>query len=154
MKPLVIGQAPSRGRDGEPPLSGRSGARLANLAGISLEEFLGQTDRVNLIERWPGRSGKKGDRFPAAEARARFHVILPMCSGHRVVLLGSHVAEAFRFYGRPFCWARSLTPVYADWAFCPHPSGVNLWWNDPDNVRAASEFWRNLLQTRQDFSMP
>lgn len=29
-------------------------------------------------------------------------------------------------------------------AFCPHPSGLNRWWNDPDNKKKAKTFWKEL----------
>jgi uracil-DNA glycosylase len=146
VRPLIIGQAPSRNREAEPPLSGRSGSRLAKLAGVSLGEFLALTDRVNLVEWFPGSAGRKGDRFPVKEAEERSHAILPMCSGHRVILLGANVSRTFRFgTPPPFKWALSKTPVYAEWTLCPHPSGVNLWWNDPANVESARRFWTDLL---------
>jgi len=29
---------------------------------------------------------------------------------------------------------------------CPHPSGINIWWNEERNVRAARRFWRDLIR--------
>lgn len=33
-------------------------------------------------------------------------------------------------------------------ATCPHPSGVNRWWNDARNRRAAAVFWGALAQEK------
>lgn len=60
-----------------------------------------------------------------------------------MVLLGSGVARDFGLPARtePLRWA-SLGRHEA--AVCPHPSGVNTWWNDPYNVGGARSFWLRL----------
>lgn len=138
MKPLIIGQAPGYAGAGE-PLSGRAGRRLSALCGLTLDEYLLRFDRMNVFEVFPGKAGK-GDRFPRQLGRMRAERLLPTCSGRRVVLLGAAVADAFQFHGGPLQWAQSLTPVYATWAWCPHPSGINMWWNVQANVEAARLF--------------
>lgn len=107
-----------------------------------MDEFLRRFDRRNLLPTYPG-AGAGGDLFPAEEARTRAMQLLPSCSGRRVILLGSNVANAFRFgISAPFLWVTSLTYVYATWTYSPHPSGRNRWWNDLRNVDAARRFWR------------
>lgn len=147
MKPLLVGQAPGPRSDPAEPLSGRCGARLAELCGLELPDFLARFDRVNLIKEFPGKAGK-GDAFPMAEARANAINVLKPSLVHpwkrpiAVVLLGGNVCRAF-FYPppRPLVWVPSLLFRFS---CCPHPSGVNRWWNDPANVRAAQKFWRRL----------
>lgn len=68
--------------------------------------------------------------------------------GRRVVLLGANVSRAF---GVSF---RKLSEVVLSWhpvgeglaaAVVPHPSGLNRWWNDPDNRVRARLFLRPVL---------
>jgi uracil-DNA glycosylase len=145
MIPLIIGQAP--GVNGCPePLAGRCGRRLADLAGLSLEHYLARFERMNLLAVFPGKDGK-GDAFPQDQARdAAIHVIgTGVMLNRRTVLLGQGVAAAFgvavsecdnlRWYG-----ARSQI------AICPHPSGINRWWNVRENIEAARVFWTSLAQ--------
>lgn len=60
-------------------------------------------------------------------------------SGRRVVFLGKAVAAAFGVRANSLRWVehRGMTV-----AVLPHPSGVNTWWNNPDNRAAASAFMR------------
>ena len=92
-------------------------------------------------------------RDPAAEARERAAALVPRLSGRRVLLLGSNVAGAFGFFDRPALrWQtfyhfdgethRRVGPT----ALLPHPSGVNLWWNDPENRGRAARFMRALAR--------
>jgi uracil-DNA glycosylase len=62
-RPIIVGQAPGPNTDPLEPLSGRSGARLAELCGITHPEFLARFDRRNLLPKFPGRSGGKGDAW-------------------------------------------------------------------------------------------
>jgi hypothetical protein len=143
VKPIIIGMAPSKTSDPRQALSGRSGARLAGLCGLSLEEFLDTFERYNLLPGWQGRAGK-GDRYLSVpEARAQAERVLEALSGRRVVVLGAINATAFGlrwpklefrgFRGGAFAW-------------CPHPSAINLFWNDPANFDAARRFWTELAR--------
>lgn len=141
MKPLIIGQAPSMEHGEDEALSGRSGARLASFCGMTLEQFMAMFDRENLVRTFPGKAGK-GDRFPsrneAAGLTERFRTVVV---GRRVVVLGFSVAAAFGLT-MP---ALTFAPHWgAQFAFCPHPSGVNRWWNEPANLERATTFWRDL----------
>lgn len=150
MKPLIVAQAPSRRSDPSEPLSGASGRRLAALAGMSHEEFLSAFERKNLVGIYPGRDGK-GDRFPMKEAvdAANEIILHDFRGGRRIVLLGRTVATAFvgteilsQF--RLLQWHGDLINHGFQVALCPHPSGVSLWWNEPENVQAARAFWSAL----------
>lgn len=148
MKPLLIGQAPGPATDPGRPLSGRCGARLADLCGLELESFLNRFERVNLIETFPGKAGK-GDAFPIEQAR--LGAVRLMTSGRlfcrRTVFLGGNVWRAFGWPGEIakvplFKWAGGMQPMMM--AFAPHPSGVSRWWNDPANEERARRFFRRL----------
>lgn len=142
MKPLIVGQAPSRLSDPREPLSGRSGRRLAALCGMDLDGFLAAFERVNLIGSHPGKAAGKGDAFPMARARRAAVVVSARFHGREVVLLGGNVAAAFSVARMTLLhWHRA--PGF-EFALCPHPSGVCLWWNDPANEKAARAFWRRL----------
>jgi len=145
VRTLVVAQAPSRTSDAHEPLTGRSGARLAVLCGLTHAEFLRRFERVNLLDAYPGKTGK-GDAFDAAAAREAAGRIAPAMHGRSTVLLGRNVAAAFMgptLAGaiKPLAW---LNCTGFRVACCPHPSGVCQWWNDPANVRRARRFWRSL----------
>lgn len=145
MKPLIIGQAPGPNTDPAVPLGGRCGERLADLCGLDLDAFHLLFDRINLVQRFPGKAGK-GDLFPLAEARIEALRLLMggSTAGRPIVILGENVACAF-FLPRPavpLAWRPHA--ILGDVAVCPHPSGVNRWWNDSSNLRRTRRFWRKL----------
>lgn len=133
---MLIGQAPSRrARD----FQGKSGARLAALAGIPHDQLARRFRVRNLLAQYPGRASGKGDNFPLAQARAAAKQVTLRGS---VVLVGANVARAFGIRSKPFTWSRVGS---ARVAVIPHPSGLNLFWNRPVNVRRAARFLRSLL---------
>jgi uracil-DNA glycosylase len=154
--PVLVGEAPSRDTEGLPPFSGRSGARLAELLGEDPAEAFALE---NLLRRWPGPAGSgKGSAFPLGPARKGARRLLRAYRGRRFILAGWRVASAFGV--RPcghwpreleWCgdWAHSLDGSGAgagSFAVLPHPSGVNLWWNDPANVERARRFLREAAR--------
>lgn len=149
MKPLLIGQAPGPNSDPEEPLAGRCGARLADLCGLSEKAFLDHFERVNLLRKFPGKAAK-GDAFPVDLARKTAVDLLIFGRLNRtVVMLGGNVARAFGFPSTGlefFRWNMIDGSPLIRLAFCPHPSGVSLWWNDPKNAAAARRFWRRLAR--------
>jgi uracil-DNA glycosylase len=140
VKPLLIGQAPSRITDGKLPFSGRSGLFLARLLGIEHEQLSELFELRNLIARWPGKDGK-GDLFPLAVARLEADAV-PI-AGRTVVLAGTQVATAFGVAKLDrLVWHRLRG---AKIGIIPHPSGLNRWWNEPENRDAARRFLRSCL---------
>lgn len=147
---LIIGQAPgprslkrdrrSRALDSDVA----SGARLAQLAGVS--SLHDHARVVNLLKTFPGKSGK-GDRFPMPEARERAR-LMRFGAARRVVFVGQNVARAFgavwEEYFEPFVFWKGGQSFHGYVA--PHPSGVNRWWNDPDNLASAKVFWTSVLR--------
>lgn len=156
MELLIVGEAPSRTTS--EPLSGRSGARIAELMGLTTETFVERFDRVNLLDEYPGSDGK-GTAFPFLPAMARAFELREGPWTH-YLLLGRRVAGAFglrddaeflRWYelvglrivvpdGELF--PRSSEPKRA--VVLPHPSGIVRWWNTTANRRAARAFLRRL----------
>lgn len=149
MKPLIIGQAPGPRSDPDVPLSGRCGERLAALCGIGHDQFLERFCRVNLIKRFPGKQSK-GDAFPIEEARkgAIGLLMTGVFATTKIVLLGDAVARTFGYASFEYKFHKfypcRVSPHGI--AFCPHPSGVNRWWNDAGNFEAARRFWRRLAR--------
>ena len=141
MKPLVVGQAPSRATDGRPPFSGRTGANLASLLGVPHRELLRLVDVVNLLPRWPGKAGR-GDRFPIAEARAAAAMLLAVAPHDRIVAVGANVARALDIDGEGL---RTVSNGRRAFLVVPHPSGLNRWFNEPENVAEASRALRAFV---------
>lgn len=144
-RPLLIGQAPGpTGQPGERALSGRGGARLASIAEISLDEFLARVDTRNLLEEFPGRA-TRGDLFPLTVARERAEIVKAQEAEREVLIfVGMGVADAFDFDEPPCTWRRIAFPRRR-LGMIPHPSGLNLWYNDETNVRQARIFLREIL---------
>lgn len=142
-KVIIVGQAPSRSSDPAEPLSGRSGAKLADLCGIALPDFLARFERLNLLDAFPGKAGKGDVYVGVGEARVIAENVLAASAGRSVVVLGAVNAAAFRLTAPAFRFQRVGG---ASVAWCPHPSGVNRWWNDPANAARARRFWRRLAR--------
>lgn len=144
----IVGQAPSRTTDGRAPFVGRSGVRLAALLGVPAEELAERFDLRNLLDRWPGPStGGKGDDFPADRARTAAERLLPALAWRRSVLCGRQVAEAFGLGKLPvLTWHLAVDGGLVTHAFAviPHPSSVNLFWNDQGNVDTVRRFLSQL----------
>jgi len=150
VKPLLIGEAPSKNEVTETPLEGRVGRRLAELAGLSYAAYLEHFDRVNLLHVRQDTK-EKGFEFDLAAAREEAKRLRQsgVLRDRPVVLLGHRVADAFGvrltmkyFHGCPSGQGGML------WLM-PHPSGLNRWYNDPDNVKEASGFLRGLVMRSQ-----
>jgi uracil-DNA glycosylase len=144
----LIGQAPNSSDAPSEPLAGRSGLFLARLAGVSLDEFLSVTSRVNLIKRWPGKSGV-GDRFPMREAREGVERLIVLGAlWRRAVLCGVGVARAFGLtHPELFKWWPGGVGSYA---VIPHPSGLNRMWNDSSVRRRGKAFLVEALENFAD----
>lgn len=145
MKPLIIGEAPSKNEDPEKPIEGRIGKRLAACAGLKYDEFLVFFERVNLLHERQEVVGK-GFVFELPAAREAAHKLEETFQpGQIILLLGGRVAEAFAIHDEYFTKheVKNEAVVY----IMPHPSGVNRWWNDPGNHKRASEFMQWVVAT-------
>lgn len=54
-----------------------------------------------------------------------------------IVLLGRRVERAFACAGTPYFDVLTSEGGYYKMLTAPHPSGMNRWWNDPENIVAA-----------------
>lgn len=119
------------------------------MSGVTLEKFLAKVRTTNVLPAWTGKQGK-GDRFDMADARAAAMAIT--CSdaffeAQSVVFVGFRVAAAFgRHELKPCRWAPGWLMGQRA-ALLPHPSGINTWYNDPDNKAAAARFMRKIWRT-------
>lgn len=136
LRPLLVGELNPYGPDQRfalyPSPPGSAGDRLCRLI-LRLDpgEYLRRFERANLCT----------GRFSASEAR---HAAQQIRLGERwTVLLGRRVADAFRR-----AHAIPLEPMTVDdrpevrLVVLPHPSGRNLYWNDPANFERCRELLR------------
>lgn len=147
MRPLVIGEQPGRNTRTDCPVfpypATSSAGRLLKMLGVSGGEFLRSVDRVNAV---PTLDLAHGWDPVAAEDYLAMMYNGGLFRERRVLVLGARVratlgfdagilkstyAPEFRRYRAP----RHMRPKL--WYFIPHPSGLNRWYNDPDNVRSA-----------------
>lgn len=145
MKPLIVGEAPSKNEVTERPIEGRVGRRLADCCCISLDEFLHRFDRVNLlhVRQDTKEKGFEFDEAAASQEAHRMATTLDFNDRPFVLLLGKRVAAAFGAHANYFeaQHVGTRTTLYV----LPHPSGVNRWWNDPENHRKICDFMQYLL---------
>lgn len=143
---LLVGQAPSQDSDPAQPFSGRSGAHLIDLSGLRRDEFWARVDAINLLDRWPGKRGPKGDHFNLVEARAsaarQMNAFDDAGFGYDYyVLCGRKVAAAFGLDHLDF-FALYGIPYFV---VIPHPSGANYLWNRAIVQARARAFFHKAL---------
>lgn len=150
MNVLFVGQAPGR----RAPRTARAfggpgaGSRLAKLCGLTHGEFLSRCRTANLIKGWPGKNGK-GDAFPFAVARRGLHRIIKTDlwrDADRIVFVGQGVARVVLPNISTVMVKRPCEWYFSRFAYLPHPSGVNRWYNDRSNTRRAETFLRALVK--------
>ncbi len=146
----LVGQAPGPKGDPRKPLVGAAGRKIAALLGMKWSEYLERTARANVFFRHQGKNGK-GDAFPMIEARRRARRMRFAKATRAVVFFGKATAAAFGFARNDFFEPLAVMikddgrigpPGRVVFGFvAPHPSGINLWWNDEENrLIAAAEF--------------
>ena len=152
-KILLVGQAPSRnGGYGEKALdagipSSASG-RLLKLFDMSREEYLDRFKRLNLLDYWPGalKSGR-GDKFPILEGRKSAQRIQKQISEYHILCIGKRVGkcfnmdDCFKWEEYIHCYPFTRNRV----AMIPHTSGLNRFYNDPDNIQRTKTFLQELI---------
>jgi len=141
---VLVGQAPGRS-SGERAFDGRSGDRLAAYLGLGDREALLETvECLNLLRRYPGSAGPKGDAWPRHAGRRAARRLLGRLRGHRVLLAGKNVARAFGVSADYLVWTSH--PEGFRCAVIPHPSGINHWWNTEENRRRFRRWGRRVLR--------
>ena len=152
-KVLLIGQAPANAL-GKPVIEGLSRGLLAKLSGLMEEQFLLRFEAMNVLQAFPGKAAKKGDRFPMKKAREAATAMLPQLEGRVIVFLGRAVQKAFKQQGDAFQWGfMNINGKLTKAAMCPHPSGINLFWNLNKNKSAGARFFGELVKTIDDMNM-
>ncbi len=138
MKPLIIGEAPSRTGDPKKVIDGALGAKLAAFCGMNMQTFRAEFARANVTDAWPGQAGKGSmfDAEPSARLRRR------LLKGRLVIMLGKRVARAFDMDPDYFIEQRTISGagVYV----VPHPSGINRFYNSAENRSRMACFMRSL----------
>ncbi|HEU4864630.1 MAG TPA: hypothetical protein VFT76_00155 [Actinomycetota bacterium] len=135
---LVVGEAP--GRSGGPVLE-RAERKLPGITRLP---------RTNLLPTYPGPAPRKGALFPIVEAREVARLLdesLPVEVSF--ILMGRRVAKAFGFRSFEYDLLDWFVPRPGGRAFAvfPHPSGIVLWWNEPENAARARAFLREVLDS-------
>lgn len=119
-------------------LSGESGERLAEMAGMDLLKFLAATDRTNVVEL--AEDWKSPVLVSAGVAR-----VTARMDGRRVLLLGVRVAQAVGAAHLPLFEWRPVR-MNVSMARAPHPSGRNRQLNDAVLVATFSKFLKDSIR--------
>jgi hypothetical protein len=143
---VFVGEAPG----GTLPVeAGACWRRLAAVVGTTPAVLWQRAVLVNTLKRRPERDGH-GDAFPLKAARraaVRLAGSALLTEARMIVLVGRRVSRAFgvarQGYFVPFC-LDAVHPAAAS-VVIPHPSGVNLWYNDPQHRRLARRELRQIL---------
>lgn len=145
-----------------------SANRLRDLLGIQgVGEWLRTFDRSNVFDEVQPRSGK-GDFFSVARGRRELLTQWPMLvsRGYQgILVMGSRVSSALSWRDEQDTVLSAARLPVLEWrsaiphrsvcqglgehtriraAVVPHPSGVNRWYNEPENKRRAEAFLRSL----------
>jgi uracil-DNA glycosylase len=161
MTTMLIGQAPSKGTEDKTPFSGETGTRIAGMAKMPPSALAGHYALRNALDYFPGKEGK-GDAFPPEEAKAAIERIVDQVKGtevDRLIFVGRGTANAFALdvdhVGGYLAWFRTAATGPRVWlAILPHPSGINRWYNDPQNRAAAALFLQLEIRSRGDTPVP
>jgi hypothetical protein len=134
-RPIIIGMnnpiSTMPGHELYPAPEGCTGHRLWRLlharTGAFRQQYLNAFERRNLV---------RGLEYNKRVAKMRAGAIVAELwgSGRVVILLGQDVRRAF---GHPELLVHPQEISGCTWRQLPHPSGRNLWYNDPDNRKVA-----------------
>jgi len=141
MRPILVGEAPGPNTDPYRPLncdeSTSAGGRLRDIMRIDRDQYNMMFDKINLMPLKP-------DRWSIPESREKADKLMRFLYNRDVFLLGKRVAHAFGMMERQFfdglhCGQTVLYVV-------PHPSGLNRWYNDAENVEISRQFWHDTIE--------
>lgn len=118
-------------------LSGASGRRLADLAGLTFMEYALACERTNVVT-------VPVDWFDRVVVNQGVRRVINEMAGRRTILLGSRVRKAFSLENLDYYEWQYLAGGHV--AVMPHPSGRSHHWNVPRNVAAAQTFFRSALR--------
>lgn len=103
---------------------------------VTMHDYLERFDRRNLVPR---------KSWSAAMAAKHANVLFLefFGTGRTVVLLGADTVKAFNF---PRLLIHPTITGGATWRQIPHPSGRNLWYNDPTNQVLVATLLEDLYR--------
>lgn len=138
---MIIGQSP--GHKPGSPLDVRSEKRLVTLLQLESRKTLHDECKIiNLLNR-AGTTAWERQVFPKVVARRAANdlkaerPIVLMC-GHSI----AHACKLYPYYQdffKPCAWRGGVAVVI------PHPGGLSQWWEDADNQKLATEFFKDML---------
>lgn len=136
-----VGQSPGKCNPMGVPFGGKSGKRLATFCKMDHESWIAATNRINVLEDWPGKA-KKGDVFKVKAGSAADKILNATKVDETIVLCGRAVATACGVDGQFLKWM--------NWngrraVIIPHPSGINLWYNDRCNRDALEKLLLEVM---------
>ena len=147
-RPILIGQnnpvSLKPGHELYPLPKGCTGNRLwqmlAERTGATMRQYVDAFERRNLVV---------AQRFDRQVAKANAALIYAELwgSGRTVVLLGQEVVRAF---GIPPVLLHPQVIGGTTWRQIPHPSGLNRWYNDAENVRLVGLLLEELYTKERE----
>lgn len=105
---------------------------------VTRRQYLDAFDRRNVV------SAKVFDKKLAREGAAKLEQEF-WGSGRTIVLLGNDTVAAF---GHPRSLVHPQVIAGATWRQIPHPSGLNRWYNDPENRKLVSMLLEDLFNAQ------
>jgi uracil-DNA glycosylase len=137
----IVGEALSKQGNGR-PLSGPSGDRLSELCGVSTADLRRLFVLHNLCA---------GYEWSKTQARREADMLLRGSGrGDVFLLLGRKVEGCFSREQHQFFHIWQVGTYVAQLVTTPHPSGLNHWWNEPQNARLAMAFWMEQTDIVRD----
>lgn len=145
----LVGEAPGPNTMGafplwpSPPQS--AAGRLKAMVGLSQTDYLRTFARANLLDAYPGPT------FPLSRARPLAAPLAQRLAPRPLLLLGRGVAGAFRLPTQDILtWVDyELEHVWVRAALVPHPSGRNLFYNDPQRREQVGSWLREQVALHQ-----
>jgi len=116
------------------------------MTGLTLEEYERTFERVNLLQKFPGAI-QNGDSFPVAKAKIAAQVVERMARERTIIFVGRNVSRAFGYCNKslPF-FELNVNRVHGYRFVCvPHTSGRNHWYNRPENLVQATQWWGEFI---------
>ncbi len=135
-KIILMFQGPDA--DTTTPFPGAAGKRFAGFTGLDQLKLGHHFERVDLLPFFPEH------KFPTKKARQAAAELKPHLAGRTVIFVGVKIARAFGAENEA-----AFAVVTKDGFVgipMPHPSAMNLWWNDRAHVEAAKSFFKTLLK--------
>jgi len=157
-KPMLVGMNNPQGNKPLVPYpTNCTGYRIYQMlnakTGAFRIDYMNSFERLNLVD---------GHAWSAGAARANREAVLTRLRGRTAVLLGRAVWQALAL--PPTAPGLSVRPmeirggdacVEGEWFYLPHPSGLNRWYNDPENVDLAATLLAKLYtEYRSEVGLP